>query len=85
MSEFTGSCHCGEISYTVNAEPLRQVNCHCENCRKTSGGPYLANVFMPEDSVQIKGTQGVSAFGGQWQPNDQEIQRKLRSANVLAR
>ncbi len=56
MSEFTGSCHCGEISYTVNAEPLRQVNCHCENCRKTSGGPYLANVFVPEDSVQIKGS-----------------------------
>ena len=55
MSEFTGSCHCGEISYTVNAEPLRQVNCHCENCRKTSGGPYLASVFVPEDSVQIKG------------------------------
>ena len=55
MSEFTGSCHCGEISYTFSGEPLRQVNCHCKNCQKTSGGPYLANIFVSEDNLLIKG------------------------------
>ena len=59
MSEFTGSCHCGEISYTFNGEPLRQVNCHCKNCQKTSGGPYLANIFVPEDNLLIKGSPKV--------------------------
>ena len=59
MSEFTGSCHCGEISYTFSGEPLRQVNCHCKNCRKTSGGPYLANIFVSEDNLIIKGSPKV--------------------------
>ncbi len=59
MSEFTGSCHCGEISYTFSGEPLRQINCHCKNCRKTSGGPYLANIFVSEDNLLIKGSPKV--------------------------
>ena len=59
MSEFTGSCHCGEISYTFSGEPLRQVNCHCKNCQKTSGGPYLANIFVSEDNLFIKGSPKV--------------------------
>ena len=59
MIEFTGSCHCGEISYTFSGEPLRQVNCHCKNCRKTSGGPYLANIFVSEDNLFIKGSPKV--------------------------
>ena len=56
MSEFTGSCHCGAISYTFKGEPLRQINCHCKNCRKSSGGPYLANIFVSEDNLLIKGS-----------------------------
>ena len=59
MSEFTGSCHCREISYTFSGEPLRQVNCHCKNCQKTSGGPYLANIFVSEDNLLIKGSPKV--------------------------
>ncbi len=59
MSEYTGSCHCGEISYTFSGEPLRQVNCHCKNCQKTSGGPYLANIFVSEDNLLIKGSPKV--------------------------
>ena len=56
MSECTGSGHWGASSYTLNGEPLRQVNCHCKNCRKTSGGPYLANIFVSEDSLIINGS-----------------------------
>ena len=59
MSEFSGSCHCGEISYTFSGEPLRQVNCHSKNCQKTSGGPYLANIFVSEDNLLIKGSPKV--------------------------
>ena len=59
MSDFTGSCHCGDISYTFSGEPLRQVNCHCKNCQKTSGGPYLANIFVSEDNLLIKGSPKV--------------------------
>ena len=53
MSDFTGSYHCGEITYTFNGKPLRQVNCHFKNPRKTSGGPYLANMFVSEDNLII--------------------------------
>ena len=55
MSSFTGGCLCGTIKYNSSADPIRMMNCHCKDCRKASGGPYLANVFIPEDSFSIEG------------------------------
>lgn len=38
----TGSCLCGQISYTVSV-PLENARCcHCSRCRKAFGGPSSA-------------------------------------------
>ena len=40
----TGSCLCGEVAYEVTG-PLRPVvNCHCLQCRKTTGH-FMAATF----------------------------------------
>jgi len=50
----TGSCLCGAVSYSVTG-PLRPViNCHCSQCRKTSGH-FVAATSAPRDSVDIQG------------------------------
>ena len=50
----TGSCLCKAITYTVNG-PLRPVvNCHCMQCRKTSGH-HVAATSIARDAIKIRG------------------------------
>ncbi len=37
-----GSCHCGKIAYTLDAEPTEAIECNCSICRKK--GSVLAGV-----------------------------------------
>ena len=49
-----GSCLCGQVRYTVDG-PLRPViNCHCVQCRKTSGH-HVAATSAARDDVTIEG------------------------------
>ena len=40
-----GSCHCGRIAYTLDAEPTEAIECNCSICRRK--GAVLA-AFAPE-------------------------------------
>ena len=42
-----GSCLCGDVGYRITGEPLRMVNCHCENCRRARSAAYASNLFVP--------------------------------------
>ncbi len=44
---YEGGCLCGAIRYRSLDAPIRCVICHCENCRKHSGGPCLSFVHFP--------------------------------------
>ena len=37
----TGKCLCGEVSFSAESMPTMQA-CHCDTCRKWSGGPFMA-------------------------------------------
>ncbi|KAG0698679.1 Mss4-like protein [Suillus ampliporus] len=40
---YTGSCYCGQLKYSVelgSADKARTSLCHCNNCRKFTGGNY---------------------------------------------
>lgn len=51
----TGGCLCGKINYSINSEPLFMGQCHCDDCRKTTGTGHASNAFFPKDSVTISG------------------------------
>ena len=38
----TGGCHCGKIRYEARGVPSSETNCHCSDCRRTSGAPFVA-------------------------------------------
>ncbi len=51
----SGKCLCGAVSYTCEDEPVFTGNCHCKDCKKSSGSGYAPALFVPEDSVAITG------------------------------
>jgi hypothetical protein len=46
-----GGCLCGEIRYAIDGAALQVVNCHCVNCRRHSGAPFLTYAAFPSRSV----------------------------------
>ena len=59
MSEeiHTGGCLCGAVRYEIRARFLQTTLCHCGDCRKASGAPFVAWSFFPSGSlVWTRGT-----------------------------
>ncbi|MDO6728133.1 MAG: GFA family protein [Cognatishimia sp.] len=57
----TGGCLCGAVTYTVSDKPTKTGACHCEMCRRWSGGVYMA-IHYKEDEVTIKGGEHISRY-----------------------
>src|SRR3546814_18236167 len=51
--DMSGGCLCGAIRYRVTAPPQSTSLCHCESCRRATGGPSLAWAIFAEDKVEI--------------------------------
>ena len=58
--KFSGQCLCGQVSYKSHAEPVLILNCHCEDCRRSTGAVYGTNIMDAEDQLEIHGK--VSTF-----------------------
>jgi hypothetical protein len=54
-SKYSGRCLCGEISYSVDVEPLFAGNCHCKDCQRSSGSAFIPAILFPEQSVSVRG------------------------------
>jgi hypothetical protein len=55
VSRYSGRCLCGEISYSVEAEPLFSGNCHCKDCQRSSGSAFIPAMLFTEESVSVRG------------------------------
>lgn len=53
----TGGCLCGAVRYECAAAALRCMICHCEQCRRHSGGPCLSFVHFPADEFRWIGAE----------------------------
>jgi len=61
MASKTGSCLCGSVTYELAEEPKSYGACHCEMCRKFSGGIELGIQVMP-GGVKFKPTQTLAIY-----------------------
>ena len=50
----TGSCLCGAVTYKIKPNVAKTGACHCDMCRKWSGGVFLA-VEVPPDGLEVQG------------------------------
>lgn len=55
MTQFTGGCLCGSVTYVCEVEPPLIMNCHCLDCRKAMGSVHATTMFVPEEKVTING------------------------------
>ncbi|NOQ15117.1 MAG: Gfa-like protein [Methyloprofundus sp.] len=51
----TGGCLCGKVQYTISAAPRVMSQCHCDDCRKSTGTGHASNAFFKQEDVHIKG------------------------------
>ncbi len=49
----SGSCHCGEIAYTIDGAILKQSYCDCAACRKATGTLRVPFVTVHQASLTI--------------------------------
>ena len=55
-----GGCLCGAVRYRVFGAPRATSLCHCNSCRRATGGPSLAWAIFDEDKVVFD--QGAPAI-----------------------
>ena len=58
----TGQCHCGQIKFTVEGEPIRTAQCHCGACRRLSGTGHAVNAFFKKSQITISGETATYEF-----------------------
>ena len=55
MASMTGGCLCGQVRYTITAEPIGSGLCHCRDCQRYTGSAFGAVMSFPTASVSIQG------------------------------
>ena len=50
-----GGCHCGAVRYSAAGEVKHSGVCHCETCRRTTGGLTTAWVAFSSAELAIEG------------------------------
>jgi hypothetical protein len=54
--EITGGCVCGGTRYVLKSRPFALGDCHCIDCRRSAGAPYVTWGSVPRaDVVMTKG------------------------------
>lgn len=59
-----GSCHCGAISFSVEADsPVPFMRCYCSICRKTAGaGGYAVNLGGLTHTMKVEGKRHLRIY-----------------------
>jgi hypothetical protein len=53
MTTLHGTCLCGGVRFEVDTTPERIRFCHCESCKKLSGGVGTANIRAPSAAIRV--------------------------------
>jgi len=61
MSDRTGHCLCGAVSFTARDMADEFSICYCDMCQRWSGGPYRG-VSVPTENLEIEGRSNISTL-----------------------
>ncbi len=56
MTKLTGQCLCGNISFQADGDIPVMANCHCTDCRHSTGSAFATLMFIKQSDVQVSGT-----------------------------
>lgn len=49
------ACACGQLSATIEGEPVRVSVCHCHDCQRRSGSAFAAQARFPRAAITLVG------------------------------
>jgi hypothetical protein len=52
---FEGGCLCGAVRYRLTAMPYYVYFCHCRDCQRESGSPFVTDMNLDRAAVRITG------------------------------
>lgn len=52
---FEGGCRCHAVRYRLSGEPFKTGLCHCTDCRKETGSPFLYYADWTRDAFTVTG------------------------------
>src|ERR1041384_7785788 len=59
-----GKCYCGTVCYAVADEFLYAANCHCSNCRRTTGSAFKPFAGIESGKLTVtRGREHLMTFG----------------------
>ena len=61
MSERTGQCMCGAVTFAATDVPDHFGACHCGMCRRWTGSALLG-ITIPKDSVTWQGRENIETL-----------------------
>jgi len=65
MKRLSGKCFCGAVEYAVNDAFVYAANCHCSDCRRTTGSAFKPFAGIPREKLMLtKGADGLTIYGG---------------------
>jgi hypothetical protein len=50
-----GQCLCGAVKISVKGAPVRMAQCHCRDCRRSSGTGHVSNAIFKGADVAVTG------------------------------
>jgi hypothetical protein len=64
--KLAGKCMCGVVQYAVADEFLYAMNCHCSNCRRTTGSAFKPFAGIEREKLEISEGEGdLMRYGGE--------------------
>jgi hypothetical protein len=65
-----GNCFCGAVEYAVRDEFVYAANCHCSNCRRTTGSAFKPFAGIEREKLVLTRGQNDLLIYGDPQGND---------------
>ncbi|MBT2131456.1 GFA family protein [Planktotalea lamellibrachiae] len=56
----SGHCLCGQVSFAFQGRPFLQVMCHCDSCRRASGGAIVGFLGLKDTQWRWTGEAPAS-------------------------
>jgi hypothetical protein len=64
VRKLSGQCFCGAVEYAVDDAFIYAANCHCSNCRRTTGAAFKPFAGIERDRLTLsKGDADLMMFG----------------------
>ena len=62
--KLTGQCYCRSLTYEVHDDFEYAMNCHCSNCRRTTGSAFKSMAGITAEKLKVvDGADSLQRFG----------------------